>query len=111
VAACVGCMASAGGQIGKGGDRPIPVFLSADEQRDHGMAPRSSTQPTRRERRASRLTTGVLCGGFTEASLLVAGCSDAVPNRPHCSHGSKNLAREVDKAIGGHFEEPSWRGS
>jgi phosphoglycolate phosphatase-like HAD superfamily hydrolase len=24
------------GQIGKGGDKLIPVFLSADEQRDHG---------------------------------------------------------------------------
>jgi hypothetical protein len=23
-------------QIGKGGDKLIPVFLSADEQRDHG---------------------------------------------------------------------------
>jgi hypothetical protein len=24
------------GQIGKGGDKLIPVFLSADQQRDHG---------------------------------------------------------------------------
>jgi beta-phosphoglucomutase-like phosphatase (HAD superfamily) len=24
------------GQIGKGGDKLIPVFLTADEQRDHG---------------------------------------------------------------------------
>jgi beta-phosphoglucomutase-like phosphatase (HAD superfamily) len=26
-------------QIGKGGDKLIPVFLSADEQRDHGKGP------------------------------------------------------------------------
>jgi phosphoglycolate phosphatase-like HAD superfamily hydrolase len=139
------------GQIGKGGDKLIPVFLSADEQRDHGkemedwrgerfksaylplvrpfsavpdllrrvhdagvrVAVASSAKKDELEKyldiariadlvdetassadavaigdtpydasaagKADIATIGVLCGGFTEASLREAGCVDVYP--------------------------------
>lgn len=88
------------GQIGKGGDKLIPHFLSEGAQRNHGkeleewrgavlkkldmgggdaVAIGDTPYDSEAAGKAGLRTIGVLCGGFTEDSLRQAGCAEVRP--------------------------------